>query len=370
MSNSKCMIRVLSPEYCSDVEGDTLVRLSVTRGLGDITAYCAVPDETGTDYKDSVVARARPDDDGFASFVFPASDYPHGPLTVRICGGEGETRDVCRLQLYNKAGKPYREGAAAASAPPFAQGMKLVFLDDFDDPDLSISASRKDARYYCHKPGGGDFSMIPFVDFESAGNPFSQADTYIRIRADRLKNSTGLISSVLADGSGFEAKAPCYFECRMLCPNAIGSWPAFWLLTNHAARGNNVPADELDTIEAYGLEDLDHQNGYGYYCTSHKWNQGNDETTAPSHFVDMRSLGNGLNWDACFHTYGTLITEAETVYTCDNIPVYRHPTQPVSKDMPFYFMLNLAVGGNGWPVDLSRYDKIDLYADFVRVYAG
>ena len=33
-------------------------------------------------------------------------------------------------------------------------------------------------------------------------------------------------------------------------------------------------------------------------------------------------------------------------------------------------MLNLAVGGNGWPVDLSRYGKIDLYADFIRVYAG
>lgn len=34
------------------------------------------------------------------------------------------------------------------------------------------------------------------------------------------------------------------------------------------------------------------------------------------------------------------------------------------------FMLNLAVGGNGWPVDLSRYGIIDLYADYVRVYAG
>ncbi len=83
----------------------------------------------------------------------------------------------------------------------------------------------------------------------------------------------------------------------------------------------------------------------------------------------MRNLGNRLGWDACFHTYGTLVTESETVYTCDNIPVFRHPTQPVSKEEPFFFMLNLAVGGNGWPVDLSRYGMIDLYADFIRVYA-
>ena len=31
------------------------------------------------------------------------------------------------------------------------------------------------------------------------------------------------------DGSGIKAKAPCYFECRFIGPNAIGTWPAFWL---------------------------------------------------------------------------------------------------------------------------------------------
>jgi len=370
MAQNRGTIQVLSPDYCSSVHEDTVVRLRVTQNIGVLTAYCAKADEVSDDYTDSVLARVQPDGDGLASFVFPASQYPHGPLTIRICGGEGDLRDVCHLQLYNKAGKAFLEGAASAPIPPFAEGMRQVFLDDFDDPDLSISAHRKDARYYCHKPGGGDFSQIPFTDFESPANPFSQEDTYIRIRADRLKNSTGLISSTLADGSGFEAKAPCYFECRMLCPNAVGAWPAFWLLTNHAARGNSVPVDELDTIEAYGLEDLDHQNQIGYYCTSHRWNQGKAETTDPFAFFDMRTFGNRLNWDACFHTYGTLITEEETVYTCDNIALYRHPTQPVSKVYPFYFMLNLAVGGNGWPVDLSRYGIIDLYADFIRVFAG
>ena len=370
MAQQRGTIQVISPDYCSTIHEDTVIRLRVTQDIGVLTAYCAKADAASADYTDSVVAQVQPDGDGTASFVFPASQYPHGPLTVRICGGEGNIRDVCHLQLYNKAGKPFLEGSASAPVPPFAEGMRLVFLDDFDDPDLSISAYRKDVRYYCHKPGGGDFSQIPFTDFESQANPFSQEDTYLRIRADRLKNSTGLISSTLADGSGFEAAAPCYFECRMLGPNAVGSWPAFWLLTNHAARGNSVPVDELDTIEAYGLENLDHQNQIGYYCTSHRWNQGKAETTDPFAFFDMRTFGNRLNWDACFHTYGTLITEEETVYTCDNIALYRHPTQPVSKVYPFYFMLNLAVGGNGWPVDLSRYGIIDLYADYIRVFAG
>ena len=370
MTTNRGVIQVLSPEYCSTITEAVSIRLRVTQDIGTLTAYCAKANASGDDYEDSVVARVQPDAEGLASFQFHAEEYPHGPITIRICGGEGDFRDICHLQLYNKAGKPFLQGADTAPIPPFAKGMKQVFLDDFSDPDLSISTHRSDVRYYCHKPGGGDFSQIPFTDFESPANPFSQVDTYIRIRADMDKNSTGLISSTLADGSGFEAKMPCYFECRMIGPNAVGSWPAFWLLTNHVKRGNNIPVDELDTIEAYGLEDLDHQNQVGYYCTSHRWNQGKNETIDPFAFYDMRTFGNRLNWDSCFHTYGTLITEEETVYTCDNIPLFRHPTQPASKIYPFYFMLNLAVGGNGWPVDLSRYGKIDLYADYVRVYQG
>lgn len=370
MASNRGTIIVLSPDYCSVIRSATTIRLRLTRSIGPLTAYCAKVNAAGTDYEDSVIAVITPDSDGNASFVFPAENYPHGPITIRICGGEGDDRDICHLQLYNRAGKPFLQGAETAPQPPLAEGMKLVFSDDFDSPDLSISTNDTSARYYCHKPDGGDFSQMPFTDVEAPGNPFSQIDTYLRIRADLSKNATGLISSTHRDGSGFSVKAPCYFECRMLCPNAIGSWPAFWLLTSHTPPSLRTPTDELDTIEAYGLEDLDHQNQVGYYMTSHRWNQDKHETIDPEAFYDMRTFGNRLGWDMCFHTYGTLITEEETVYTCDNIPLYRHPTQPISKVQPFYFMLNLAVGGNGWPVDISRYGIIDLYADYIRVYAG
>ena len=116
------------------------------------------------------------------------------------------------------------------------------------------------ATYYDHKPPHGwqDFSSIPFTGFHRPNNPFLQVDTWLRIRADANKNSTGLISSIKENGRGVTAKAPCYFECRFLGPNAPGSWPAFWLLTNYMtafARGKNtntMPVDELDIIEAYG----------------------------------------------------------------------------------------------------------------------
>jgi len=361
-------IQVISPDYYTDIADARDIILFSDTPIGSISAYTV----------NSVDGRAAqvflgtilPDPAGFYLLHFDPKSFPHGPIVLRFEGGEGKLHDLCQLMLYNTAGFPFREGLASAPKPCWADGMELVFADDFDSPDLSI-AKNSSGRYYSHKPGGGDFSKLPFSDYESAVNPFFQRDSYLLIRADAEKNSSGLISSIKPDGSGFSIKAPCYFECRFLGPKAIGTWPAFWLMTKGVAGGLSVPADELDTIEAYGVEDLSHQNQVGYYVTSHRWNQKIHETTDSDRFIDMRTLGDGTGWDHTFHTYGTLITPEETVYTCDNIEVFRHPTQPISKTEDFFFMINLAVGGNGWPVDLSRYNGMaDMYVDFVRVYAA
>ena len=367
MTTKRGRIRLLSPTPSCDVRGDVPILFALDTPGGTVRAEAAGFSGDGLTLK--TVAEVKTGADGTGSFVFPAGDYPHGPLTLALSTLGEEDRDVYHLSLFNLSGKPARQGVSSFPAPPLVRenGLRLLFEDDFTDPDLSISRDRA-TRYYSHKPGGGDFSKFPFTDFESPANPFSRRETWLLIRADAKKKSTGLISSIRADGTGFSAKAPCYFECRFLAPNAIGTWPAFWLMTLPVYKGLHEPADELDTIEAYGLEDLSHQNQIGYYVTSHRWNQDKLETTDPDLFIDMRKRGNGLTWDMAFHTYGTLITEEETVYTLDDEPVFRHPSQPCSRRDPFFFMLNLAVGGNGWPWDISRYGVADMYADFVRVW--
>ncbi len=85
----------------------------------------------------------------------------------------------------------------------------------------------------------------------------------------------------------------------------------------------------------------------------------------------MTKLGGGASWPTTFHIYGTKITPTEVIYYCDNVEVARHPAGKLSAKGPWFFFINLAVGGNGWPMDLSRYDGIaDLYIDYVRVYQG
>jgi hypothetical protein len=371
-------VSVVSPEYCSDVKGDTSIAL-VAPGFKRLTVKCWKQGEGFG--SDSTLASVSLDAQGKGSFVFPADQYPHGPVTVRISGENGTLRDNCYLQLYNQGGVSWNEGMPK-DPPPAAKGMSLVFADDFNGP-LSISSTNSKATYYDHKPPGGwqDFSMHTFSGHESPKNPFSQTDSYLRIRASDQAHSSGLISSMKNDATGITAKAPFYFECRFLGPNAIGTWPGFWLLTDYMTdqvKGRKVPCDELDIIEAYGGEGPREPNAFDtYMITPHCWDQGEPGKAAEKQAfeamhnpVHMRKFGIPSTWFETFHTYGCKITETDTVYYCDNVEVGRHATLPLSRKSPFFFLINLATGG-GWPVDLSRYNgRADMYVDYVRVYSA
>ncbi len=369
-------IAVSSPAYASDIRGDTTIRL-VAPGFNRAVAKCwQAGDGPGTD---STVATVTLDAQGEGSFVFPADRYPHGPITVRISGEGDGTKDNCYLQLYNQGGVSWHEGMPK-DPPPAAAGMSLVFADDFNGP-LSISSTNLQATYYDHKPPGGvqDFSAHQFFGHESPKNPFKQRDTYLRIRADDRTHSAGLLSSLKNDASGITAKVPCYFECRFLGPNAIGTWPAFWLLTDYMTdhvQGRKVPCDELDIIEAYGGEGPHAPNAHdGYMITPHCWDQGEAGKAVEKQAFEvlhnpirMGRFGVPSTWYEAFHTYGCKITETETIYYCDDREVGRHATLPLCRERPLFFLINLATGG-GWPVDLSRYGGVaDMYVDYVRVY--
>jgi hypothetical protein len=372
-----CQVSVVSPAYCAEVKGDTTVTLAAP-GFKSVIVKCwKQGDGFGAD---STLASVDLDAKGNGSFVFPADQYPHGPITVRISGQNGAVKDNCYLQLYNKGGVSWNEGMPA-DPPPAAKGMSLVFADDFKGP-LSISSTDSNATYYDHKPPGGwqDFSAHTFSSHDSPKNPFAQVDSYLRIRASDKTHSAGLISSLKNNATGITAKAPCYFECRFIGPNAIGTWPAFWLMTDYMTdhvKGKKAPCDELDIVEAYGGEGPREPNAFdSYMITPHCWDQGETGKAIEKKAFEglhnpirMGKAGIPSTWFETFHTYGCKVTETETIYYCDNIEVGRHATMPLSRDRPLFFLINLATGG-GWPVDLSRYKGLaDMYVDYVRVYA-
>lgn len=363
-------VTVLSPPYCSDIQGDTAINIVAPR----LTSAMVKCWKQGPGFgADSTVAELTLAADGKATFVFPADDYPHGPLSVRISGTNEKVTDNHYLQLYNTGGVSWQEGAPEGPPPP-AEGMELIFADDFEG-ELSISREGKGTTYSSHKIGWGDFSGIPFGDHENKETtPFAQRDTYLRIRADEAKNTTGLIASIGQDGKGITAIAPCYFECRFIAQSAEGTWPAFWVMTNEViAEGENPGVDELDVIEAYGGEGPGNPNAPdSYRVVSHNWNQQGEQPSVNKavHMTELEG-GNRSNWFEAPHTYGVRVGKQDTVYYCDNIEVARHKTSRLSRVQPLYFYINLAIGGSsGWSKDLSPYGGIaDMYVDYVRVWA-
>jgi len=310
---------------------------------------------------------------GEGSFKFNADRFPSGPVNIRIYAHNDEgKKDFCELQLYNKGGVKWNMGIPS-NDPPGARGMKLIFEDDFDGP-LSISNDGRNARYNAHKPRFGDFSGWPFSDVDGPDNPFSQVDSYLKIAARKrpgTKGSTGLIASVNMDGEGLWVKAPFYMECRFTAQSAIGTWPAFWTITD-LDRGTD--GDELDIVEAYGGVGKGNPNHPGYSICSHFWGQTDADGNKKQEYskvVPIMELGGKSYWSTTFHTYGLYVDKENTIYYFDDIEVLRHPTNNVSWERPHVFLINYAIGGiSGWPINLERYNNgTDMYVDYVRVYA-
>jgi len=377
-------IKVLAPRHCSNVKGDVTV-VFVAKGMSRAVAKCWRQPSSGDGWgEDAVLFDGTLAADGHGEFVLRAEAFPNGPITVRIQAMDKAGRqDYCELQLYNLGGVKWRQGVPK-SDPPGAKGMKLVYSDDFDGP-LSISPDGRGAKYAAHKTGGGDFSGWPFCDPEGEALPFGQQGTFLRIHASKpfgAQGRTGILSSIRSDGTGVAVPVPAYFECRMVCHSAPGSWGAFWTLTKGTIgmdpddpkfeETKKAGCDELDVIECYGGYGPGNPNHGGKYgVTTHWWGQ-KEAGKAPHAFPDAMKMAGGSSWSWTFHTYGLAVTETDTVYYFDDVEVMRHPTGPVSKAQETWFLVNYAIAGiSGWPYDLERYgNESDMWVDWVRVYCG
>ena len=434
----KSRINVISPEYCSSINSEEQEIEICAPGVTNVTARAWNSNLDAFVNLGSVAL----DGDGFGSFIFPAKDFHRGPVVITISGNKSgnPSRDECNLQLYNYAGTEDYNGFANFQSPPAITGLGLteLFADDFSVlPGMTWDDRHSYLTYNTHTPGWVDFSGFVFADANNDpgrdarpgefGDTYESVDgEYLRIRARQYRplqtthidytggyytridsdtgnvwydahprgpeGSTGLITTIHQNRTGFAVKAPAYFECRFLAQYAKGTWPAFWLMTQP---GNGVApnsgSDELDIIEAYGFDSstqTEFNNAWnkGYETSLHTWDQPYTYRSGNRDRVDANgewrrwmdsaskrasmSVDTGGTWFTNFHTYGCLITEEYTIYYLDDVEYFRHPTTPKSKNDYLYFYINFAIGGiSGWSWDLSRYNGYaDMYVDFVRVY--
>ncbi|KYH44972.1 hypothetical protein AZH51_13820 [Branchiibius sp. NY16-3462-2] len=298
---------------------------------------------------------------GRSVFDIPTASLMAGPVGIKFVASTSST--PLYVQLVN------RTGVAVAGKSYAPGGMTLQFSDDFTSP-LSVSASGSSAKYAALKPdggGGAQFGDAVFSDPAGGSGLLSTNNGNLVISSQNTttdpngwgrKYAAGLISSTRVGGSGFAAQYG-YFEARILAPAGTGTWPAFWMLNSQSAvAGQNSHSGEVDGVELYGNYPM------GSCHSMHNW----PATDGPITGTASCFSGNGASdWALTWHTYGVRIRPGGADYYIDDKLVASH-NGLVLDSAPYFFMVNLALGG-GWPVNLSPTGGVvSMYVDWVHVY--
>lgn len=138
-------------------------------------------------------------------------------------------------------------------------------------------------------------------------------------------------------------------EGRMRTPKTQGIWPAFWMLPNPSGW-----PPEIDIMELLGHDpnSVYFSNHWGVYPQSYNW-----QTTQYT----------GPDFSADFHTFAVDWWPDRLEWYIDGVRRVTH-NQNVSS-LPFFVILNTAVGGN-WPGNPNGSTVFPqfFYIDYVRAY--
>jgi hypothetical protein len=313
---------------------------------------------------DRVIGLATATSTGRAAFTVDPSALPFGPIGLRVRYVDAPTVGDFTLQVFNAVGA---KAPAPATAPP---GMTLQWSEEFVTP-VSVTQLGGDSTYAATKPaywGESEFGSAIFADpAAGAGTIATIGGEYLRIRAQPRgqyvdpknwgrEHVSGILSSLKVGATGFSAQYG-YFEARMLAPGGTGTWPAFWMLnTESAANRTKTESAEVDAVELYGHDTT-------ASCHSlHNWVNGDDREQ-----INCKWPNGFSDWSMTWHTYGVRISPDKVDYYIDGVPVQSSAGLSLS-GQPFYWMVNLSLGG-GYAIQLEQVGgTADLYVDYIRVY--
>ena len=244
-------------------------------------------------------------------------------------------------------------------APPHGG---LRWADEFDGPELDRGKWRYESTASM-APALND-ELQTYLDNDKKTTQVQ--DGKLEITAVRDVTRNAIVSSRLST-YGLYGFTYGVVEARMKVPWEKGLWPAFWML------GSNVPqvgwpaCGEVDIMEVFG-----HRRGHKSCSTVHN----------PQHSWGTKDPLDGgcaaltsewhtwwVHWDESYIAF-YFDDESEPIYRYDREPKGGKEQYPYT--LPMYFIINLAVGGNGpsEPVDEAalRPPGASFLIDYVRVY--
>lgn len=244
-----------------------------------------------------------------------------------------------------------------APAPP---GWRLVWNDEFDQPD----GSAPDPRKWGHDTGGGGWGNNELEYYTTSTNNAHVENGSLVIEARKEDFGSRHFTSARLLTAGKFSQACGRFEARIKIPRGQGIWPAFWLLGTNISSAGWPACGEIDIMENIGKEPgtvhgTVHGPGYS----------GGNGIGGPV------ALTNGAAFSDDFHVFAVVCEPERITWFMDDKPYFsvKPADLPEGKRWVFagpkFIILNLAVGGNwpGNPDSTSTYPQ-RMLVDYVRVY--
>lgn len=230
---------------------------------------------------------------------------------------------------------------------------KQVWADEFNSTEL-------DTMYWNFELGDGCPNLCGWGNAERqlyTKTNHSLKDGMLYIRAKKENNI--YTASRITTQNKFEFTYG-KVEIRAKLPVGKGVWPAIWMLGANITERGWPMCGEIDILEYVGKEP------HMVFNSLHtKDSHGNTINTKKTKIEDI---------EQGFHTYTANWTPDNIEFFVDNTLMYNFaPTKKTPAvwpfDQPFFFILNMAIGGNfgGPEVDDSIFPQ-EFIIDYIRVY--
>ncbi|MFK7759584.1 MAG: family 16 glycosylhydrolase [Phycisphaerales bacterium] len=256
---------------------------------------------------------------------------------------------------------------ACVGSAAIAQDYTLVWSDEFDGTELDLSTWEPQTgtgTAFGLPAGWGNNEKQYYTNFPAN---LSVSDGTLKITALQQSFAGSDYTSARIRSRGNQEFLYGRMEGRLKLPSTPGAWPAFWMLPTNSPYGGWASSGEIDIMESVNFADRIY--GTIHYGAPFPGNQQKGED-----FAD------GTDFSDDFHVYAIEWDPDEIRWYLDDINYSTlskdewFSSLAISNDrapfdVPFHFLLNVAVGGNfpGDPNGSSVFPQT-LEVDYVRVY--
>ena len=260
--------------------------------------------------------------------------------------------------IINANGLYYPVDNVGYTSPGSYAGYSLVWSDEFDGSRINDANWQFEAG---NNNGWGN-NELEYYTNRSQNAFVSQGNLVIEARKEEYQASNYTSARMITKGN----KEFTYgrVDIRAKLPKGKGIWPALWMLGSNISSVSWPACGEIDIMELVGHEPNK------VYGTLH-WG-----ASAAVH--DSKGAGYTLSsgsFDEAFHVYSLIWTADSLKVLLDNdIEVFKISRNEISTsaypfDKSFFFIFNIAVGGN-WPgsPDNTTVFPQRMVVDYIRVF--